>query len=114
MNYKKCEKILKKKDGKIKSQQQELESRPTKEEFQNIKTKLKELQALKFNLIEENDSETNQEKSLEMLLIEKNRRLEDEITKIKLQLQDTKALLEQTKQEQAKNSSLVNDQKKTY
>jgi len=66
---------------------------------------------LKFNLIEESDTEGIQGKTLEILLIEKNRRLDDEITKIKLQLQDTKTLLEKIKQEHTQSMTLIDDQK---
>mmetsp|Transcript_16123 Transcript_16123/g.26380 ORF Transcript_16123/g.26380 Transcript_16123/m.26380 type:complete len:726 (-) Transcript_16123:455-2632(-) len=89
------------KDNLISDLNKELQNRPTQAHVEQLKQKLRVLQAVEFNDIEMELEEKGAsgvlqaEQRLETLLMNKNRQLDAQITKLKVQLQDTKTELTQ-------------------
>jgi homeobox protein cut-like len=80
--------------------EQQLATRPTVESHQSLKQRLTMLEELQFSSIKDDQMRS---KSIEQLLHEKNRVLEDQLTKLRLQISDAEQELEKSKLE---NSSL--------
>lgn len=111
---KKLHALLHEKDVSLEETKKELQTRPTLKLVDDLRKKVKILQAVGYNSIEAEDWEaatSGEEMSkLESLLLDKNRKMEHELTQLKVKLSEKTSLLES---DQAKISDLtakVNEQ----
>nr|GME12217.1 protein CASP-like [Ipomoea batatas] len=95
---KKLNALLHEKDVSLEEMKKELQTRPTAKLVDDLKKKVKILQAVGYNSIEAEDWEaatTGEEMSkLESLLLDKNRKMEHDLTQIKVKLSEKTSMLE--------------------
>ncbi|KAL1834702.1 hypothetical protein DCAR_0104914 [Daucus carota subsp. sativus] len=95
---KKLSALLNEKDAALVETKKELHARPTEKLVDDLRKKVKILQAVGYNSIEAEDWEvatSGEELSqLESLLLDKNRKMEHEVTHLKVKLSETTSLLE--------------------
>ncbi|KAF3633241.1 Protein CASP [Capsicum annuum] len=95
---KKLNSLLNEKEVSLEELKKELQTRPTTKLIDDLRKKVKILQAVGYNSIEAEDWEvatSGQEMSkLESLLLDKNRKMEHELTQLKVQLSERTSLLE--------------------
>lgn len=94
----------------------ELQARPTEKIVDDLRKKVKILQAVGYNSIEAEDWEvatSGEEMSkMESLLLDKNRKMEHELTQLKVKLSEKTSSLETAEQKVAELSAKVNEQQK--
>ncbi|KAJ7538419.1 hypothetical protein O6H91_11G047000 [Diphasiastrum complanatum] len=90
--------LVTEKDNLVQDFQAELNKRPTVKQVEDLRKQVKILQAVGYNSIEAEDWEVAAEGEdlgkLETLLLDKNRRLEHELTLLKVQLSEKTAIIE--------------------
>ncbi|XP_031105828.1 protein CASP-like [Ipomoea triloba] len=95
---KKLNALIHEKDVSLEEMKKELQTRPTTKLVDDLKKKVKILQAVGYNSIEAEDWEaatTGEEMSkLESLLLDKNRKMEHELTQLKVKLSEKTSMLE--------------------
>ncbi|KAL9685375.1 hypothetical protein QQ045_022825 [Rhodiola kirilowii] len=95
---KKLNALLNEKEAALEELKKELLARPTTKLVEDLRKKVKILQAVGYNSIEAEDwdvATSGEEMSkLETLLLDKNRKMEHELTQLKVQLSEKESLLE--------------------
>ncbi|KAF6147118.1 hypothetical protein GIB67_036837 [Kingdonia uniflora] len=113
---KKLNAILNERDVAIEEIKKELQARPTTKLVDDLRKKVKILQAVGYNSIEAEDWElatSGEEMSkLESLLLDKNRKMEHELTQLKVKLSEKTSLLEATQGKVSELNAKVNEQQK--
>ncbi|XP_039114466.1 LOW QUALITY PROTEIN: protein CASP [Dioscorea cayenensis subsp. rotundata] len=111
---KKLNALLNEKDAAIMTIKKELQDRPTAKLVEDLRKKVKILQAVGYNSIEAEDWElaTNEEEmsKLESLLLDKNRKMEHELTQLKVKLSEKSSMLEAAEAQIAELTAKVNEQ----
>ncbi|CAI0547863.1 unnamed protein product [Linum tenue] len=104
------------KDVAIQDAKKELQARPTPKLVDDLRKKVKILQAVGYNSIEAEDWEaatSGEEMSkMESLLLDKNRRMEHQVTQLKVQLSEKSSLLDTADSKIIELTSKVNEQQK--
>ncbi|CAN6298063.1 unnamed protein product [Urochloa humidicola] len=113
---KKLTALLTEKESDLMKLKKELQERPTQKLVDDLKKKVQILQAVGYNSIEAEDWElaTNGEEmsKLEALLLDKNRKMEHELTQLKVKISEKTSLLEEAEKRIAELTSKVEEQKK--
>ncbi|KAF2298763.1 hypothetical protein GH714_026805 [Hevea brasiliensis] len=113
---KKLNMILNEKELALEEMKKELHARPTAKLVDDLRKKVKILQAVGYNSIEAEDWEvatSGQEMSkMESLLLDKNRKMEHELTQLKVKLSEKVSLLEAAESKIAELTAKVNEQQK--
>ncbi|CAN6322859.1 unnamed protein product [Urochloa humidicola] len=113
---KKLTALLTEKESVLMELKKELQERPTQKLVDDLKKKVQILQAVGYNSIEAEDWElaTNGEEmsKLEALLLDKNRKMEHELTQLKVKISEKTSLLEEAEKRIAELTSKVEEQKK--
>ncbi|CAN6303816.1 unnamed protein product [Urochloa humidicola] len=113
---KKLTALLTEKESDLMELKKELQERPTQKLVDDLKKKVQILQAVGYNSIEAEDWElaTNGEEmsKLEALLLDKNRKMEHELTQLKVKISEKTSLLEEAEKRIAELTSKVEEQKK--
>nr|CAB3493509.1 unnamed protein product [Digitaria exilis] len=104
------------KESAIMELKKELQERPTQKLVDDLKKKVQILQAVGYNSIEAEDWElaTNGEEmsKLEALLLDKNRKMEHELTQLKVKISEKTSLLEEAEKRIVELTSKVEEQQK--
>ncbi|OWM65151.1 hypothetical protein CDL15_Pgr008738 [Punica granatum] len=104
------------KEHALEDMKKELQARPTAKLVDDLHKKVKILQAVGYNSIEAEDWEvatTGEEMSkMESLLLDKNRKMEHELTQLKVKLSEKISLLEAAEGKVAELTEEVNEQQK--
>ncbi|KAG2535826.1 protein CASP-like isoform X1 [Panicum virgatum] len=107
---------LTEKESALMELKKELQERPTQKTVDDLKKKVQILQAVGYNSIEAEDWElaTNGEEmsKLEALLLDKNRKMEHELTQLKVKISEKTSLLEEAEKRIAELTSKVEEQQK--
>ncbi|KAK3000372.1 hypothetical protein RJ639_020277 [Escallonia herrerae] len=113
---KKLNALLNEKDFALEEIKKELQARPTAKLVDDLRKKVKIMQAVGYNSIEAEDWEvatSGEEMSkLESLLLDKNRKMEHELTQLKVKLSEKKSLLEKAESMIAELTAKVNEQQR--
>ncbi|KAG2306142.1 hypothetical protein Bca52824_025890 [Brassica carinata] len=113
---KKLNSLLNKKDTIIEEMKKELQERPSAKLVDDLRKKVKILQAVGYNSIEAEDwdaATTGEEMSrMESLLLDKNRKMEHEVTQLKVQLSEKTSLLEKAGAKGEELTAKVNEQQR--
>ncbi|KAJ4893950.1 Protein CASP [Raphanus sativus] len=113
---KKLNSLLNKKDTIIEEMKKELQERPSAKLVDDLRKKVKILQAVGYNSIEAEDwdaATTGEEMSrMESLLLDKNRKMEHEVTQLKVQLSEKTSLLEKAEAKGEELTAKVNEQQR--
>ncbi|KAJ0264386.1 Protein CASP [Hirschfeldia incana] len=113
---KKLNSLLNKKDTVIEEMKKELQERPSAKLVDDLRKKVKILQAVGYNSIEAEDwdaATTGEEMSrMESLLLDKNRKMEHEVTQLKVQLSEKTSLLEKAEAKGEELTAKVNEQQR--
>ncbi|KAG5022065.1 hypothetical protein JHK85_018407 [Glycine max] len=113
---KKLTAMLNEKEAALEEMKKELKARPTEKMVDDLRKKVKILQAVGYNSIEAEDWEvatSGEEMSkMESLLLDKNRKMEHELTQLKVTLSEKTSLLETAEQKIAELTAKVNEQQK--
>ncbi|KAK2647829.1 hypothetical protein Ddye_015318 [Dipteronia dyeriana] len=113
---KKLNTMLNEKETALEEMKKELQTRPTAKLVDDLQKKVKILQAVGYNSIEAEDWEvaTNSEEmsKMESLLLDKNRKMEHELTQLKFKLSEKTSLLETAEGKIAELAAKVNEQQK--
>ncbi|OEL35962.1 Protein CASP [Dichanthelium oligosanthes] len=113
---KKLTALLTEKESALMELMKELQERPTQKLVDDLKKKVQILQAVGYNSIEAEDWElaTNGEEmsKLEALLLDKNRKMEHELTQLKVKISEKTSLLEEAEKRIAELTSKVEEQQK--
>ncbi|KAF2557807.1 hypothetical protein F2Q68_00017351 [Brassica cretica] len=113
---KKLNSLLNKKDTVIEEMKKELQERPSAKLVDDLRKKVKILQAVGYNSIEAEDwdaATTGEEMSrMESLLLDKNRKMEHEVTQLKVQLSEKTSLLEKVEAKGDELTAKVNEQQR--
>ncbi|XP_059299811.1 protein CASP [Lycium ferocissimum] len=113
---KKLNSLLNEKEVALEELKKELQTRPTTKLIDDLRKKVKILQAVGYNTIEAEDWEvatSGQEMSkLESLLLDKNRKVEHELTQLKVQLSERTSLLESAEAKIVELTAKVNEQQR--
>ncbi|KAM3232637.1 protein CASP isoform X1 [Capsicum annuum] len=113
---KKLNSLLNEKEVSLEELKKELQTRPTTKLIDDLRKKVKILQAVGYNSIEAEDWEvatSGQEMSkLESLLLDKNRKMEHELTQLKVQLSERTSLLESAEAKVVELTAKVNEQQR--
>lgn len=108
--------ILNEKDTALMDVRKELQERPTTKLVEDLRKKIKILQAVGYNSIEAEDWEeaTSAEEmsKLESLLLDKNRKMEHELTQLKVKISEKANMLEAAEGQIAELTTKVNAQQK--
>ncbi|XP_041994011.1 protein CASP-like [Salvia splendens] len=95
---KKLKALLNEKDLELEELKKEIQTRPTEKLVEDLRKKVKILQAVGYNSIEAEDWETatsgEEMSKLESLLLDKNRKMEHELTQYKVKIAEKSSLLE--------------------
>nr|CAB3498471.1 unnamed protein product [Digitaria exilis] len=104
------------KESALMELKKELQERPTQKLVDDLKKKVQILQAVGYNSIEAEDWElaTNGEEmsKLEALLLDKNRKMEHELTQLKVKISEKTSLLEEAEKRIVELTSKVEEQQK--
>ncbi|KAJ4830543.1 hypothetical protein Tsubulata_032104 [Turnera subulata] len=113
---KKLNAVLNEKDYALEEMKKELQARPTAKLVDDLRKKVKILQAVGYNSIEAEDWEvatSGEEMSkMESLLLDKNRKMEHELTQMKVKLSENASLLEVAEGKVTELTAKVNEQQK--
>ncbi|XP_072971916.1 protein CASP [Typha angustifolia] len=113
---KKLNTLLNEKDAALMEMRKELQERPTAKLVDDLHKKVKILQAVGYNSIEAEDWElaTNGEEmsKLESLLLDKNKKMEHELTQLKVKISEKTSALEAAEMKIAELTSKVEEQQK--
>ncbi|KAJ4959773.1 hypothetical protein NE237_019683 [Protea cynaroides] len=113
---KKFNALLNEKDTAFEVLKKELQTRPTAKLVDDLRKKVKILQAVGYNSIEAEDWElatSGEEMSkLETLLLDKNRKMEHEFTQLKVKLSEKTSLLEMAEAKVVELTAKVNEQQR--
>ncbi|CAA7400853.1 unnamed protein product [Spirodela intermedia] len=113
---KKLNSVLIEKDTLIEDLRKEIHERPTAKLVEDLRKKVKILQAVGYNSIEAEDWElatSGEEMSkLESLLLDKNRKMEHELTQLKVKLSEKESLLAAAETNIAELNAKVHEQQK--
>lgn len=113
---KKLNALLHEKEIALEEMKKELQARPTEKLVDDLRKKVKILQAVGYNSIEAEDWEvatSGEEMSkMESLLLDKNRKMEHELTQMKVKLSEKTSLLETAEGKIAELTAKVNEQQK--
>lgn len=113
---KKLTALLNEKEAALDEMKKQLQARPTEKMVEDLRKKVKILQAVGYNSIEAEDWEvatSGEEMSrMESLLLDKNRKMEHELTQLKVTLSEKTSLLETAEQKIAELTAKVNEQQK--
>ncbi|XP_057447077.1 protein CASP-like isoform X2 [Lotus japonicus] len=113
---KKLTAMLNEKETALEEMKKELQTRPTEKMVDDLRKKVKILQAVGYNSIEAEDWEvatSGEEMSkMESLLLDKNRKMEHELTQLKVTLSEKTSLLETAEQKITELAAKVNEQQK--
>lgn len=113
---KKLNSLLHEKEIALEEMKKELQARPTEKLVDDLRKKVKILQAVGYNSIEAEDWEvatSGEEMSkMESLLLDKNRKMEHELTQMKVKLSEKASLLETAEGKIAELTAKVNEQQK--
>lgn len=108
--------LLNEKEVALEEMKKELQARPTEKLVDDLHKKVKILQAVGYNSIEAEDWEvatSGEELSkMESLLLDKNRKMEHELTQLKVKLNEKTSLLETAEGKIAELTAKVNEQQK--
>ncbi|XP_047950395.1 protein CASP-like [Salvia hispanica] len=95
---KKLKALLNEKELELEELKKEIQTRPTEKLVEDLRKKVKILQAVGYNSIEAEDWETatsgEEMSKLESLLLDKNRKMEHEVTQYKVKIAEKSSLLE--------------------
>ncbi|CAL5326957.1 unnamed protein product [Camellia sinensis] len=115
-DIKKLNALLNEKEVAFEEIKKELQTRPTAKLVDDLRKKVKILQAVGYNSIEAEDWEvatSGEEMSkLESLLLDKNRKMEHELTQLKVKLSEKTSVLEQAEGKIAELTATVNEQQR--
>ncbi|KAI4347166.1 hypothetical protein L6164_008002 [Bauhinia variegata] len=115
-DVKKLTAMLNEKESALEEMKKELQARPTSKMIDDLHKKVKILQAVGYNSIEAEDWEaakSGEEMSkMESLLLDKNRKMEHELTQMKVKLSEKTSLLETADQKIVELTAKVNEQQK--
>ncbi|XP_057415516.1 protein CASP-like [Lotus japonicus] len=115
-DVKKFTALLNEKEASIEAMRKELHARPTEKMVDDLRKKVKILQAVGYNSIEAEDWEvatSGEEMSkMESLLLDKNRKMEHELTQLKVKLSEKTSSLEIAEQKAVELTTKVNEQQK--
>ncbi|KAH1091584.1 hypothetical protein J1N35_018841 [Gossypium stocksii] len=113
---KKLNSLLNEKDVALEEMKKELKARPTEKLVDDLRKKVKILQAVGYNSIEAEDWEaatSGEEMSkMESLLLDKNKKMEHELTQLKVKLSEKTSLLETAEGKIVELAEKVNEQQK--
>ncbi|KAJ1293929.1 hypothetical protein BS78_01G107400 [Paspalum vaginatum] len=113
---KKLTALLTEKESALMELKKELQERPTQKLVDDLKKKVQILQAVGYNSIEAEDWElaTNGEEmsKLEALLLDKNRKMEHDLTQLKVKISEKTSLLEEAEKRITELTSKVEEQQK--
>ncbi|KAJ8559971.1 hypothetical protein K7X08_004029 [Anisodus acutangulus] len=113
---KKLNSLLNEKEVALEELKKDLQTRPTTKLIDDLRKKVKILQAVGYNTIEAEDWEvatSGQEMSkLESLLLDKNRKVEHELTQLKVQLSERTSLLESAEAKIVELTAKINEQQR--
>ncbi|XP_073122701.1 protein CASP isoform X1 [Henckelia pumila] len=113
---KKLKALINEKDLELEEIKKEIQARPTEKLVNDLRKKVKILQAVGYNSIEAEDWEvaTSGEapSKLESLLLDKNRKVEHELTQLKVKLGETSSLLEAAEVKISEQTENINEQQK--
>ncbi|XP_008236778.1 PREDICTED: protein CASP [Prunus mume] len=113
---KKLNTLLIEKEAALEEMKKELQARPTTKLVDDLRKKVKILQAVGYNSIEAEDWEvatSGEEMSkMESLLLDKNRKMEHELTQLKVKLSEKASLMEKADGKTAELTVKVNEQQK--
>lgn len=113
---KKLTAMLNEKEAALEEMKKELQARPTEKMVDDLRKKVKILQAVGYNSIEAEDWEvatSGEEMSkMESLLLDKNRKMEHELTQLKVTLTEKTSLLETAERKIKELTAKVNEQQK--
>ncbi|KAG0476421.1 hypothetical protein HPP92_013262 [Vanilla planifolia] len=108
--------LLNEKDAALAEIKRELQERPTVKVMEDLRKQIKILQAVGYNSIEAEDwelaSEGQEMSKLESLLLDKNRKMEHELTQLKVKISEQSSLLEEDKAKIGELTMKVNEQQK--
>ncbi|KAJ4791347.1 Protein casp [Rhynchospora pubera] len=108
--------LVEEKETAIRNLKKELDERPTEKLVDDLRKKVKILQAVGYNSIEAEDWElaTNQEEmsKLEALLLDKNRKMEHELTQLKVKISEKTSSLETAEAKISELTTKVEEQQK--
>ncbi|KAJ8449618.1 hypothetical protein Cgig2_005640 [Carnegiea gigantea] len=113
---KKLKSLLHEKEIALEELRKELQARPTAKLVEDLRKKVKILQAVGYNSIEAEDWEvatSGEEMSkLESLLLDKNKKMEHELTQLKVKLSEKGSLLEAAEAKVSELAAKVDEQQK--
>ncbi|XP_038679207.1 protein CASP-like isoform X1 [Tripterygium wilfordii] len=113
---KKLNSLLKEKDVALDEMKKEIQARPTTKLVDDLRKKVKILQAVGYNSIEAEDWEvatSGEEMSkMESLLLDKNRKMEHELTQLEVKLSEKTSSLGEAEAKISELTSKVNEQQK--
>ncbi|WVZ60239.1 hypothetical protein U9M48_010289 [Paspalum notatum var. saurae] len=113
---KKLTALLTEKESALMELKKELQERPTQKLVDDLKKKVQILQAVGYNSIEAEDWElaTNGEEmsKLKALLLDKNRKMEHDLTQLKVKISEKTSLLEEAEKRITELTSKVEEQQK--
>ncbi|XP_051152176.1 protein CASP [Andrographis paniculata] len=113
---KKLKTQLNEKENEIEELKKELQAKPTEKLVDDLRKKVKILQAVGYNSIEAEDWEvatSGEEMSkMESLLLDKNRKLEHEVTQFKVKIAEKSSLLEAAESKIEELTAQVNEQQR--
>lgn len=113
---KKLNSLLNEKDVALEEMKKELKARPTEKLVDDLRKKVKILQAVGYNSIEAEDWEaatSGEEMSkMESLLLDKNKKMEHELTQLKVKLSEKTSFLETAEGKIVELAEKVNEQQK--
>ncbi|KAM7268733.1 hypothetical protein ACFE04_010899 [Oxalis oulophora] len=108
--------LLNEKEAALEDMKKEIQSRPTTKMIDDLRKKVKILQAVGYNSIEAEDWEvatSGEELSkMESLLLDKNRKMEHNLTQLKVQLSEKTSLLEADESKIMELTEKVNEQQR--
>ncbi|XP_065638014.1 protein CASP isoform X1 [Quercus suber] len=115
-DIKKLKVLLNEKEVAIEEMKKELQARPTEKMVDELRKQLKLMQVLIYNSIEAEDWDAatggEEMSKMEHLLLDKNRKMEHELTQLKVKLNDKTALLEAAESKTEELKAKVNEQQK--
>ncbi|XP_062116954.1 protein CASP isoform X2 [Humulus lupulus] len=115
-DIKRLNSLLHEKEVALEEMKKEIQARPTEKLVDDLRKKVKILQAVGYNSIEAEDWEvatSGEEMSkMESLLLDKNRKMEHEITQMKIKFSEKTSLLETAEGTIAELTAKVNEQQK--
>lgn len=108
--------LLLEKDTSLMEIKKELQERPTVKVIEDLRKQIKILQAVGYNSIESEDwelaTEGEEMSKLETLLLDKNKKMEHELTQLKVKISEKSSLLEVSESKIGELTAKVNEQQK--